>query len=188
MIRPVRLPHPQERPGECAAALLAEIARDYFPGRFDEPGITREDAERLLASRAAISPGLVMGWDGTPEDAGSLLADDAECRARMARRDILDAAGATMAAFADALMSGRHGPGCIAQKEEDAADERNLLGFEPYCADCGAAVHLFRDMTGWHHYRGRGTARSPLEIIDPGHKPALSWRRPGACAEMARSL
>jgi hypothetical protein len=43
-------------------------------------------------------------------------------------------------------------------------------------------------MTGWHHYRGRGTAESPLEIIDPGHKPTLNWRLPGACTEMARPL
>jgi len=52
--------HPQERPGECAAALLAEITPDYFPGlRLDDrnsmPSISEllENAALTLAHFAA---------------------------------------------------------------------------------------------------------------------------------------
>jgi hypothetical protein len=39
------------------------------------------------------------------------------------------------------------------------------------CATCGQWVGIFIDHgDGWHHYRGEGTAASPVVIYDPGHE------------------
>src|SRR5712692_2687110 len=128
--------HAQERRGECAIALLAEIARDYFPsGQSD------------MKMRAA---------------AADLTAEQREEAAWEERRDMLEDAGNAFGAFTRALMLGDHGPGCPARDEQDAADERNNRGLEAYCATCGAEVHMFRDMAGWHHFRGPGTADNPV--------------------------
>jgi hypothetical protein len=61
---------------------------------------------------------------------------------------------------------------------DDELDE-----LEPYCAACGATAGIFYGRTGWHHYRGNGTAETPNELYDAGHEPAVAWReRAGAAA------
>jgi hypothetical protein len=48
---------------------------------------------------------------------------------------------------------------------------------EPYCKTCSETVHIFQSHgDGWHHYRGEGTAASPVELYDAGHVPAVGWR------------
>jgi hypothetical protein len=71
-----------------------------------------------------------------------------------------------------ALNDGEHGQG----------DE--LDGLEPYCTECGAWCGIFRGHGGgWHHWRGQGTAASPVELYDAGHEPVVAW-----CAPPGRSL
>jgi hypothetical protein len=45
------------------------------------------------------------------------------------------------------------------------------LGDEDYaCSACGAPVGIFTGHgDGWHHYRGDGTAASPVVLYDAGH-------------------
>jgi len=52
---------------------------------------------------------------------------------------------------------------------------------EPYCVTCGAALSIFQGQRdkGWQHYRGNGTAASPVEIYDAGHAPQTAWRPAG---------
>ncbi len=51
---------------------------------------------------------------------------------------------------------------------------------EPYCRECGAEVGVFLGHgDGWHHYRGEGTAASPVELYDAGHEVVLAWRLAG---------
>ena len=38
------------------------------------------------------------------------------------------------------------------------------------CSTCGALIGIFQDRPGWHHYRGDGTAASPVELYDAGHE------------------
>jgi hypothetical protein len=130
-------PHPQCRPDECAAALLAEITRDHFPG-------------------------LHPGW---------------EPRRRPAF-DVLHSAAAALADFADATMRGIHGPGCPGRDEEDAADLTCDRGGCPYCATCGAPVHIFRGR-GWCHFRDSTSAPDGVEITGAGHAVSVAWHHPG---------
>jgi hypothetical protein len=58
---------------------------------------------------------------------------------------------------------------------DDAEDED-----EDYnCAVCGALIgHFIGHGDDWHHYRGEGTADSPVEIYDAGHPAALTGPLP----------
>ena len=39
------------------------------------------------------------------------------------------------------------------------------------CSRCGALIGVFIGHgDGWHHYRGEGTAASPVELFDAGHE------------------
>ena len=61
-------------------------------------------------------------------------------------------------------------------EDEDQADED-----EPYCNTCGSPVGIFYGHgDGWHHFRGEGTADSPVELFDAGHAPEVAWRPAGA--------
>ena len=47
---------------------------------------------------------------------------------------------------------------------------------EPSCRTCGAAVGIFLGHgEGWHHFRGQGTAASPVELYDAGHEAVPAW-------------
>jgi hypothetical protein len=48
---------------------------------------------------------------------------------------------------------------------------------DPYCTVCSGSVGIFHGHgDGWHHYRGEGTAASPVELFDAGHVPVVAWR------------
>ncbi len=42
------------------------------------------------------------------------------------------------------------------------------------CSVCGARIGIFTGREGWHHYRGEGTAASPVELYDAGHEAVLA--------------
>jgi hypothetical protein len=59
---------------------------------------------------------------------------------------------------------------------EDEVDED-----QPYCLTCGADVGIFISHgDAWLHYRGKGTAESPVELFDAAHAPDVAWRPAGA--------
>lgn len=63
-----------------------------------------------------------------------------------------------------------------ARLDDDQADDD-----EPYCGTCGARVGIFLGHgDAWHHYRGEGTAASPVELYDADHAPVVAWRPAGA--------
>jgi hypothetical protein len=67
--------------------------------------------------------------------------------------------------------------GALNDRDQGAGDE--LDGLEPYCAECGSWCGIFHGHgDGWHHYRGRGTAASPVELYDAGHEPVPAWCEP----------
>jgi hypothetical protein len=48
----------------------------------------------------------------------------------------------------------------------------------PYCATCGGDIGIFLKFgLAWRHYIG--TDLSDIELVDPGHAPAVAWRTPG---------
>jgi hypothetical protein len=49
---------------------------------------------------------------------------------------------------------------------------------EPYCTACGRWVHMFQGYEGWRHFRGEGTAASPVVLYDAGHEAAVAWTVP----------
>lgn len=42
------------------------------------------------------------------------------------------------------------------------------------CSTCGALIGMFIGRQGWQHYRGDGTAASPVEIYDAGHEATFA--------------
>jgi hypothetical protein len=58
----------------------------------------------------------------------------------------------------------------LAEAEDD--DE------EPYCSTCGSPVGIFRGHgPAWWHFRGEGTAASPVELFSADHAPEIAWRQ-----------
>ena len=77
--------------------------------------------------------------------------------------------------LADALGSVPDALGETADDDQDGNDN------EPYCYTCGSPAGIFLGHgDGWHHWRGMGTADSPVEIYDAGHAPEVAWRVAGA--------
>jgi hypothetical protein len=64
----------------------------------------------------------------------------------------------------------------LAEAEDEGLDDE-----EPFCSTCGSPVGIFRGHgPAWHHFRGEGTAASPVELYDADHEPEVAWR-PGRC-------
>lgn len=63
----------------------------------------------------------------------------------------------------------------LAAATEGVDDEDDA---EPYCVTCGQWVGIFHGLEGWRHFRGEGTAASPVELYDAGHEPAVAWTVP----------
>jgi hypothetical protein len=59
-------------------------------------------------------------------------------------------------------------------------DEDLRAGPRGYCTTCGGNAGHFIGYDGPRHYRGEGTAASPVELFTPddGHEPAVAWRYP----------
>lgn len=52
---------------------------------------------------------------------------------------------------------------------------------DPYCSACNASIGIFIGHGDvWRHYKGEGTAASPVELFDAGHEPLVAWRPAGA--------
>lgn len=61
------------------------------------------------------------------------------------------------------------------------AEDEDLDDLEPYCTVCGGLIGIFRGHgPDWRHFRGEGTAASPVELFDAGHVPEVAWRPAGA--------
>jgi len=61
----------------------------------------------------------------------------------------------------------------VATDDEDQDDEPEDGPMDDYdytCSTCGAQISMFIGQAGWRHYRGSGTAASPIEIYDAGHE------------------
>jgi hypothetical protein len=58
----------------------------------------------------------------------------------------------------------------------DAEEFANLP--DAYCTACGGGVARFYGHEGPRHFRGDGTAGSPVELVDAGHEPVVAWRYP----------
>lgn len=86
--------------------------------------------------------------------------------------ELIHAAAATVADFTTALIDGLHGRGCPVREELDIAAITNSDGYRPYCARCGAEIHIFLGLAGWQHYQGQGVT---AEIISLDHEPSLAW-------------
>jgi hypothetical protein len=88
-------------------------------------------------------------------------------------------AGYAPALFDGALVRDRELAGRLTTRlaeDEDQDDEA-----EPYCETCGSLVGIFLGHGGgWHHFRGEGTAASPVELFDAGHAAEVTWRLAGA--------
>lgn len=59
-------------------------------------------------------------------------------------------------------------PGDTSAHDEDQGDETYA------CPACGAPVGMFTGLAGWQHFRGDGTADSPVELYDAGHEATLA--------------
>ena len=65
----------------------------------------------------------------------------------------------------------------IVALDDDQADEAEDDHWrEAYtCSACGALIGVFIGHgDGWHHYRGEGTAASPVELFDAGHEATFA--------------
>ena len=54
--------------------------------------------------------------------------------------------------------------------DEPGDDEEIGEAYDFRCPACGGRVGLFRGSNDWQHFRGDGTAASPVELYDAGHQ------------------
>src|SRR2546423_707318 len=68
------------------------------------------------------------------------------------------------------------------QADEDQDDQADDLDDETYfCSTCGGTISIFIGHgDGWQHYRGQGTAASPVELYDAGHEATFAVVAGGA--------
>jgi hypothetical protein len=79
----------------------------------------------------------------------------------------------------DELIRQLHGlRGQLVSELRQDEDLRAAGDPQGYCTVCGGNAGHFIGYEGPRHFRGEGTAASPVEITDPGHEPAVAWRYP----------
>lgn len=124
--------------------------------------------ERQLAGRAAeLLPGI--GLEERLELLGVMDEDDL-------RTSLAWLASHDPALFDAALVRDRK----MVERLEERLDEQYQNDAEPYCATCGATIGIFQGHgDAWRHYRGEGTAASPVGLFDAGHEPVIAWRLAG---------
>lgn len=126
----------------------------------DAPRLPDEDhdAAEVDATAAAILAGKITGLR---EYVARVLGDE-----RRDRGEALARVAAELARVSVILAAATEG---VDDDEDDA---------EPYCVTCGRWVGMFHGLEGWRHFRGEGTAASPVELYDPGHEAAVAWTVP----------
>jgi len=124
----------------------------------DAPRLPDEDVGtgEIDAMAAALLSGKIIALR---EYVGRALGDE-----RQDRAEVLGCVAAELAGVSVILAAGTEGV------DDDAA--------EPYCLTCGQWVHMFHGIEGWRHFRGEGTAASPVELYDAGHEPMVGWTVP----------
>ena len=90
------------------------------------------------------------------------------------RIDVLDRLRPTCVVCLDAAADRQtvNGPacsGCVGEPGGQAGDDY-WRDYNYTCSTCGAQIGMFIGRQGWQHYRGEGTAASPVEIYDAGHE------------------
>jgi len=155
------LPHDTELIGLGQAELVAWVARmhgaahmlDAFVRDADAP---REagDSQRLGESRAALA-----AFD---EVARILAAFDWEHDDRQLALEAIERAVLTGQGQDDG------------QDQSDEPEDNHWTDYNYTCSTCGAQIGMFIGREGWHHYRGDGTAASPVEIYDAGHEATFA--------------
>jgi hypothetical protein len=139
------------------------------PGRCPMNGRADTYEGQLAASTAELLPGL--GTDERLELLG--VMDENDMRASLAFIAAMYPQVFDFALVRDRRMTEQ----LNAVLDEDLDDG---LDEEPYCAVCDAAVGIFIGHgDAWLHYRGEGTAASPVELFDAWHEPLIAWRPAG---------
>jgi hypothetical protein len=141
---------------------------------------------RLIAERAGVP------WDGHNDVEVELMAcqiiDAAAAGLRgqldeaLERIDVLDRLRPTCVICLDAAADRQtvNGPACseCVGDPGDQAEDDYWRDYNYTCSTCGARIGMFIGRQGWHHYRGEGTAASPVEIYDAGHEAAFAAAMP----------
>jgi hypothetical protein len=124
----------------------------------DAPRLPDGDAGKIDAVAAAILGGKVATLR---EYVGRALGDE-----HHNRQEALERVAEELARVSMILAAATEG---VDDDEDDA---------EPYCLTCGQWVHMFHGHEGWQHFRGQGTAASPVELYDAGHEAVVRWTVP----------
>jgi hypothetical protein len=121
-----------------------------------------EVTAELLGTKFALGDGTHVTW-------GEATVDQHRQRAELLT---VNAAGVVETAA-------RH-VAAIRMIEEAGVTSLGELAGEPFCRACAGQVGIFQGRgAGWHHFRGEGTAASPVELYDPGHLPDVGYRDGG---------
>ena len=150
---------------------------------------------RLVAERAGVP------WDGDDVEVELMVCQMIDAAAAglrgqldeaLERIDVLDRLRPTCVICLDAAADRQtvNGPACSECVGEpgDQAEDDYWRDYNYTCLTCGAPIGMFIGRQGWHHYRGDGTAASPVEIYDAGHEatPAAGQEH-GGCPETSDS-
>ena len=126
----------------------------------DEPRLP-DGADDIAGEIGAAAAALLSGKiTALREYVGRALGDE-----RRDRQEALERVAGELARVSVILAAAVDG-----DDEEDDA--------EPYCLTCGEWVHMFHGVEGWRHFRGEGTAASPVVLYDAEHEPAVAWTVP----------
>lgn len=142
-----------------------------------------DDGSRTYVVRAAAADGTTLTATG-PSPQSALLN---VTRLQGGGRQVTYAPSARGGWFADLRENDGQtvATGLGRSHAEALADLREQLGqgsaaaddLEPYCSACGAAIGIFQGHgDAWKHYRGSGTAASPVELLDTDHELVVARR------------
>ena len=122
-----------------------------------QPDDAADVAGEIDATAAALLGGKITALR---EYVGRALSDE-----RHDRQETLKRVAAELARVSVILAAATEG----VDDEDDA---------EPYCTACGRWVGMFLGVEGWRHFRGEGTAASPVVLYDAGHEAVVAWAVP----------
>ena len=116
----------------------------------------------LIAKFQAAHPGTKIQWDDAP------TADDFDARMVSEIRDLL----ARFDWEHDDRQLALEAVERIVADDDEAEDDHWREAYT--CSTCGALIGVFIGHgDAWRHYRGEGTAASPVELYDAGHEAAF---------------